>query len=481
MATTLTVPTSTMQAANWAQSYYSIYDFELVPQIWKELYSKYGDALGLFEILHAAGQTRPVQGRSLKIFETGSIERPFTLGSAISTGAAGASISFTLDASDYDAGGHCPLREGDTILIPRAYQTNTSKDYSYRVMTKSAAANAVFVAYPFDRTGTSFTAARIATQIPAGTVLAITGNSFGPETGQPAGTTSGSIQRTFYTGINKETFKLGGGVLSQENYLDPMPLKKGGSSIYNRALFQTEFLLNAKMNETMWTGEYPDNPLMVQTNEFGESVQVLGTRGLNEWLELLAQEQNYFDKYEMADLDDIDSLMISNGITSGDIFWGMGDLLYRDLENSGYEFLKENSFSNIMTKVGEVGIEFKSFNKLQRNFMMRKLNNLSNPNTYGLTAYNNEYRSMGFMIPMGQEVSVTTGDEQNPIKLSILSIGYLSGKGENRQRVVGIINGMTGQSPPVMSEYDTLKYYMLTEWMLIAVKMNQAILIKKSS
>lgn len=481
MATTLTTPTSYTQAAAWSQKYYSIYDFELVPQIWKTLYSKYGEAFGLFEFLNAIGQTTKVTGRNLKIFETGSIERPITLGSAIGTGAAGGSISFTLDATDYDANGNSPLRVGSNILIPRAYQTNNTKDYTYRIMTKSTDADPVYVAYPYDRTGTSFTAAQIGIQIPAGTKLAITGDGWGTGTGQPAGTTSGSMQRTFYTGINKETFKLEGGMLAQENYLDPMPLKQGGSSVYNRAMFQTEFLLNAKMNHTIWTGEYPDNPLMVQTNEFGESVSVLGTRGLNDWLELLAQEQNYFDKYEVADLDDIDSLMISNGITAGEIFWGVGDLLYRDIENSGYDWIKEFSSTDLMKTVGEVGIEFTAFKKLQRNFMIKKLNNLSNPNTYGLSSYSDNYRSMGFMIPMGKEVSVKIGDEQTPMKLGNLMIGYLAGKGEDRQRIIRVVDGMTGQTSQASNEYDTLKCYMLTEWMLMAVKMNQAILIKKSS
>jgi len=481
MATSLTVPTSYTQAAAWTQKYYSIYDFELVPQIWKTLYSKYGDAFGYFEFLNAIGQTMSVKGRNMKVFETGSLERPFKLGSAIATGGVGASISFTLDATDYDANGNSPLRVGSTILIPRAYQTNTTKDYSYRVMTKSSDADPVYVAYPFDRTGTSFTAAQIAIQIPAGTQLAITGDSWGTGTGQPASTTSGSAQRTYYTGINKETFKIEGGLLAQENYLDPMPLKDGGSSVYNKGMFQTEFFLNAKMNHTIWTGEYPDNPLMVQTNVFGESVPVLGTRGLNDWLELLAQEQNYFDKYEIADLNDVDSLLISNGVTSQEIFWPQGDLLYRDVEESGLDFLKEYSSTDLMKTVGEINVGFRAFTKLGHTFLTKKMANLSNPNTYGLSAYSDNYRSMGFMIPVGKELSVKLGEDGSPIKMGNLTIGYLNDKGENRQRIVQVVAGVNGMGHQATNEYDAVNCYMLTEWMLMAVKMNQAILIKKSS
>jgi hypothetical protein len=485
MATNLTPATSYLHSGAWTQAWQSIYSFELVPQIWKEVFYIYGNSFDLFEFLNLMGNTMNIKGRNLKIFEQAAIEKPITLadigtGVGIATGAAGATISFKISTADYDTNNNPPLRVGDSILIPRAYQTNTAKEYEYRVMSVSGTTNTLtFVAMPFNKAGTSFTAAQIATAVPIGTKLAVTRDSYGTGTRQPSGTTYGSLQRTFYSGINKETFALEGGMLAQENYLD-YALKGGGSGLYNRAFLQAEFLLNKKINHSLWTGEFNDNTSLVDTNKYNESVAILASRGLLEWMQLLAQKQNYFDKYEVADLDDIKPLMINNGVTAQDVLFGVGDLLYRDIENGAYDFIKEFSKTDIMTKINEVGVEFKGIRKQSFRYLVKEFANLSNPNTYGLSSYNDVFRSMGFMIPMGEN-KVMIGDEQQPAKLGNLMLGYLNDKGENRQRVMGVVNGMSGQSAPVMNDYDAIEGYMLSENMLVATKVNQMVLINKTA
>jgi hypothetical protein len=479
MATNLTPATSYLHSGAWTSKWYSIYDFELVPQIWKEVFYIYGNAFDLFEFLNLVGNVIPLKGRNLKIFEQGTIEKPITLLGAINTGAAGATISFKIATSDYDANYNPPLRTGDSVLIPRAYQTG-GYEREYRVMSSSGTTNDLtFVAMPFNKAGTYTTAAQISVQIPTGTKLAITRDSYGTGTRQPSGTTYGSLQRTFYTGINKETFQLEGGMLAQENYLDGA-LKGGGRGMFNRAQIQAEFLLNKKINHSLWTGEYPDNTSLVDTNKYSESVPILATRGLLEWMILLAQKQNYFDKYEVADLDDVKPLMINNGVIAQDVLWGAGDLHYRDIENGAYDFIKEFSKTDIMTKVNEVGVEFKGIRKQSFRYLVKEFANLSNPQTYGLSSYGDVFRTMGFMIPMGEN-KVTIGDEQQPAKFNNLMLGYLNDKGENRQRVIGIVNGMSGQNYPIVNDYDAIEGYMLTENMLVATKVNQMVLINKTS
>jgi hypothetical protein len=483
----LTPATSYSARGQWTNLWQSLYSFEKVPQVWKKIYKQYGHLFDVFDWIDLMGETIDIKGETLSIFEQYAYERLITIGTGgISTGAAGADITFTLDAADYDAQNNGPLNPGSAILIPGAYTADTSQDYLYRVMSEDGGTGAakVYTAKPHNKAGTNFTAARITTLVPAGTKLMIAGDSWGLGTDQPKGLTNGSFKRDFGTMLSKSTFDMAGGLLYQENYLDDVPLKGGkGVGRFNAASVQQEFDHNRKINYNLWLGQEADNTTFVMNDAFGNSVPIKAQRGFLQWLQKLALKKTYTDKFDISDFDDIKPLMISVGVSAQEMLFGMGDLLYSNLENTGYNFIKENSSAtDIMKKINEVGLDFQIFRKQNFQFILKEFGNLSNPNGMGATAYAERYRSMGFIVPMGENPVTIEGGGPNvdkKVKISSLMIGYPNHNGESRARVVGYLNGMTGQNLPIVQSTDTVKGMMLSEYMFIVTGAQKMVLVNK--
>jgi len=480
--------TSYAARGQWTDLWQSIYDFERVPQVWKEIYKQYGHLFDVFDFIDMMGQTITIKGNTLKVFEQYAYEKLITIGTGgISTGAVGADITFTLDASDYDAQGNAILLTSDSILIPGLYCADTSQDYLYRIMSDDSGVGAakIYTAKPYNKTGTNFSAARITTLIPAGTKLMIGPDSFGYGTDQPKGLTNGSYQRIFGTEISKTNFDMAGGLQYQENYLDGVPLKGGrGVGRFNAASVQQEFELNKKINYNIWLGQEADNTTFVMNDKYGTSVPIKAQRGFLQWMQKLALKKTYSDKFELSDFDDIKSLMISVGESAQEMLFGVGDLLYANIENSGYQFLKEySSATNVMKKMDEIGLNFKVIEKLNFRFIIKEFGNLSNPNGMGAAAYSDRYRSMGFIVPMGEnKVAIEGGGPSvdQKVRISSLMIGYPSHNGENRERVVGYLNGMTGQNMPIVQSWDVTQGMMLSEYMPIFTGVQKMILVNKA-
>jgi hypothetical protein len=374
-------------------------------------------------------------------------------------------------------------------MVPKAYlQAGALIDANYVVQSVSGTGTAsVYTAVPAqgNSTNNTFAQAQIATGVPIGTKLAVTSDAWGRGTSQPRGTTTNWLKRSFRTGIHKETFEIEGGNESQTWI--PISLNASGQVVGKgssgaRSGFmvlgqkQMEILLDKKVNNALLMGQPFENTANGNvTNDAGESTPYITTTGLIPHMQLLAQKAPYSNTFDMSNLDDIKPLLISQGLTAQHIMWFMGDLLYKDVENSGYNWIKEYGHDPVMTGLSEIGLQFKAMKKLGFTFIIRELSNFSNPNSYGAAVYGDYYRRIGLMIPSGDN-PIRESDGVTPGSISNLVIGYKDYNGENRERVMGLINGMTGHPFPVITPVDTIKGYALTELALIASKVNQFVL-----
>ncbi len=66
-------------------------------------------------------------------------------------------------------------------------------------------------------------------------------------------------------------------------------------------------------------------------------------------------------------------------------------------------------------------------------------------------------------------------------KLAHMSLGYINNNGEDRTRVLKTESGMNGMGLPAYNQYDGVKYYLMSEFMNIFVKMNQSVLVTQSA
>ena len=483
------VPTSYTTSGQYTSNWWSTTDIKM-PDIAKEKVDKYGHAFGLFEIWNLIGKTYNMPNDTHSIYEQDSLERPITLadvgtGVGIATNSAGASITFKLASTDYDTRGNAYLRVSDVVLIPKQYLAlGTLIDYGYLVTsTASSGINTIYTAIPLYADGTTFAQGRITTAIPTGTQLAVTYSAHGRGTHQPRGLTLNWFKKTYRTGIMKDTWELEGGNESQtwievtlsdtgQIVAKGTPGSRTGLMAVGQQLM--EFMIDKKINHALLMSQPNENATYgVTTNDAGENTPYLTTTGLLPHCELLAQKMPYSGSFTVPHLDSIKPLMISQGLTGQDIMWLMGDLLFTDVENGAYNFIKEFGHDPVMTAMDSVGLNFRVIKKNGYNFIIRELNNFSNPNNYGLAAYNDYYRKLGLMIPMGDN-PVKMGSEDSAVgTISNLTIGYKNYGGENRTRVMRAVNGMTGYTLLTVNDVDAVKGYVLTEPALIVTKINQ--------
>ena len=113
----------------WATKATAIFRTQYLPKV----YNVYGEGVRTVDLLQAAGQVMyNLPNATINHFERYAPQYTITTLGAISTGVAGADITFQISTSDYDANNNPPLRLYDTIEIPATYMptaVNTGRLY----------------------------------------------------------------------------------------------------------------------------------------------------------------------------------------------------------------------------------------------------------------------------------------------------------------------------------------------------------------
>ena len=256
-----------------------------------------------------------------------------------------------------------------------------------------------------------------------------------------------------------------------------VPGKGSGSSIIARAQLKAEFDLTKGINDELLIGEVPDN--LTMANRDSDDNDVRGTRGLWPTLSTYGSRQMYTAPYSITDFDDIKDVFLSQGIINTNAVFGVGPTLYKYIENSGLEFLKDYSGgTDLMKTFNTMGIEFQAIKKNTINFMIQEIASFGDPTSFGASAY--YFKEAGFIVP-DVDVTVRKGanDADHGMKLKNLLLGYKKGYGEDRTRVAKILSGVTninGMGGNIaVDTYDDIRGQLLSEFMLLVLKPNQMI------
>lgn len=477
MAITYSAASSNTKVRPYGLDYYSLASFEFKPGIWAEWYQKYGKGFGLMDFLKMAGSVVNVNRDTVTAFEDGSIVRPIRVNSSgISTSTtAGDDIAFTLHADEYDTNNDTYLRIGDSIIIPPAY---LSEDVpaEYRVSSVGATSSAACAATPLRST------AQITTAVPANAYLNVGPTSYGRGMGQPSARSTYGYQRSFYTRILKESVDMVGGLQAQQSYRQE--LKNGGEGLWMRAQVEAEFNLDNQVDQAIFLSDYNNNSV-TGTDAYSGSAAIKTTKGLWNHLEDLAQELNYVTRFSMTDFETAKELFRSQGVVTTEIGFVVGPHLVTQLDNMGLDYIKEYSGGTDLTKtMGELGIDFNVFKKNGLKFICKELASFSNPNTYGVDNLGTYLGNAGVMIPM-TDVTISDpsrffdGSEGGKVSIPNLSLGYLNNNGEDRTRIFQVVAGVNGLGLEAKTQYDKVDAYFLTEFMLVAMQVNQMIRVLK--
>lgn len=459
----------------------SIYNTMLKPQIYGEYIKRFGKGVGLLEFLYLAGQTVNVAGSSKTVWEEGSLTKLVKLNGAIAAVAAGADITFSLDADEFDANHSVYLNLNDIIVIPAEYIEEggvpATIPHLYQVISQTDATadeGNVYTARPL------LVTSELAVAVPDDTELMVTGGNYALESAGGYGKSMGWYSRTFYNSIKKHDWSIGGGTQSNQRYYEE--LRGGGTGILTKLTMEADYWLDKYINDEIFLGTGVTNTTLTMANRNLVNIPVAGTVGVLRHLEQRAMRQYYTAAYQYSDFDDLKDLLLSQGVTERNLAFFVGSSLYKQIENSGLDFIKEYSGgTDLMKTLGEINIAFKAINKNGCYTMIKELPSLSDPTAYGADAFNDYFKDFGFILP---DIDVTVrGSMEDPatVKIKNLVLGFKSYNGENRTRIVKDIPSMAGRGGIAVDSYDDSRGSMLSEFCLIFNKVNQTIMCQNDN
>jgi hypothetical protein len=468
---TITSPTTNQR---YGFSFDSLQNAMLKPQVENYLIKRYGKGVGILEFARWSGATISIPNQTREVFEEGSLVKTVVLNGPIAITAMGLDITFSIAAAEYDLQGSCYLNTNDIIVIPAEYMqdiaTQALMPHEYQITGNDGGllAARVYTAKP------KLITSHVHIAVPTGTALMVTGGNYSVESASGSVKSSGWYHRAFYLSIKKHDWGYGGGTISKERYYEG----PGQTSILTKNTIEADFFLDKYVNDEIWLSPGLTNPTFTQVNRLGTPILATATVGLLKQMVDRAMKQYYTTAYQASDFDDIKDLLISQGIVERDVTFFMGSSLYKQIENSGLDFIKEFSGgTDFMVRMNEIGVAFRAINKNGVYTTFKEVPSFSDPTSYGASAFKDYFKDLGFLIPT-VDVTVNTGTVESPVvgKIKNFTLGFVNFNGENRTRIVKDLPSVAGQGNIAIDTWDDSYGTMLTHFMVIANGVNQWVL-----
>lgn len=472
--------TSNTTGQGYDKTWASIFSIEFEPQVWRDWYQAYGNGTTIFDMLQIIGQTVSVKSDTITSRTDVALERPLLLGAAIATSGhtAGAAREFKIAAAEWLSGTtevtpH--VQVGESLLIDPAY---TNKDVPTKwqitsIGTYNSGTPTVGSIKPWDSTVV------LTANVPDASYVAVTGYNSGRKGGQPGAKSAGTTSDTFYTAITATSGELTGGINALETYRKTRD-KSGKNVVFNKMQVEAEFLHNAGMDKELLLGEVNSNSL-TSTAKGSSTTTTKGTKGYIHHLDDDGMELEYSSAFSIDHFDAIKDYLRSQAVTDGEVAFLQGSGLGRNVENNVLGFIKEYSGGSDLTNgMSAVGMPIKSFLKNGIVSHMVPLDSFDNPNSYGVM--DDYFKNFGAVIPMSQATVQSDGIMESngkKVKIPNLAIGYLKNNNEDRERMIGFESGVNGFTMPFMNEWDSIDFYIKSEYMLVANLVNQHLKIHK--
>lgn len=449
---------------NWASIFSARFDEGYMEEI-----NTYGLGSSFMDFLQLADQTINITTRTPKVFEVLEWEKTVktaTLIDVATYGAAGADLVFTIHADDIDSVGQIPVQVGEGIVLPGAYETN-GRNAIY-VITDITANVVTMTPLSKDGTLTSYQS-QLNVDLPIGTLLKIHSYFSGYGTGQPLGHTQIRAIRTFNTTIVKTSMNYEGGI--QALKWREIKTENGVNSAFLEGQALAEKFHSKKIDDALFLGEINDNSTLTEASQFGGTNRRASAKGFWNWAEEAGQDQLYAGTWNTSDLYDYKDLALSQNLIAKEILFLMGTDLQRMVEESGLDWIKEFSGgSDLFRTMNEIGYDVRSMFINGYHFMFKELPSFGNPLRWGNKEY--DFTKYGIMVPNGMETySIEGKTERHPT----FAIGYLNSGGEDRTRIIRLLDGMSGRQAIAVDQYDGSNLYILSELSPILYRPNQVV------
>jgi hypothetical protein len=452
-----------------------------VPQIWQELVKYYGPNIGLLEFAVMQGATVPIAGATKTVWSEGSLVKLVELVGTIGVTALATDITFSIAGTEYDVNHKSYLAVNDQVVIPAFYitegiaATQAIVPALYQVISYDGGVDAarVYTAHPLLNT----TAVAIA--VPTGTQLMVKPGNYANGVASGTSKSNGWYSDHFHTSTVKSDLTIEGSIQSLEKYYEK--LKGGGTGVFSKASIEMDFFLSKAINDEIFMGQGVSAGFTQLVRDGVTGNTVTGTVGIMRHLVNDANMQYYTTAYQSTDFDDVKDILTSQGVADRNVAFLMGSTLYRFVENSNLDFIKEFSGgTDLMKTFAQIQVAFQAVKKNGVFFTFKELPSLSDPTAYGATAFDGYFKELGIILP---DVDVTVRNSieaPESVKLKNFTLGFKNYNGENRTRIIKTIPGMAtpnGNGGIAIDTFDDLRMSALSEFMVILLKTNQMTLV----
>ena len=441
------------------------------PQVYSRVIESAGFRFGGLDFFNLYGGRVRVKNREFTVFNRGKFAAAVQVEEITAPASPGANITVTPLATELDTGGRSQMRLKFSVAIP------VGDSYElYRIQTGTDAGG--YTCSPFNED------AYFDTNIAEGTELMIGPSSDTTGAAGVEGLRTYLYQWNHFTQINKERLGLEGGMIALEEWEDILDADDKVIGKFNRHLQPVEKRLRKQVEAGLFMGQLNTNSVLSANAVEGGNTVVLGSQGLRKTLEDRGARLYYGDTLEVETLYQIKPHFIQTELESDMGVILCDSWLMRSFERAGVVFEDLHgggqSYKRILRQVWGattddlINVSFRAAHIDGILTVFVEIPSLSDPATFGASSLS-AMRGQGIYVPT-ETGEITLEGEKKVLKN--LTIGYLNNQGEDRTRVLAVLDGMTGNTGGYtqVNDIDGINVHMLTEYVPIIINPEQMIL-----
>lgn len=360
-----------------------------------------------FNLIKSLGFEIPVARDSYSHYEENWIWETFSTTGA-SAGAAGAAVTYTLDANSYNtvgSGTYFFPRQWDTILFPNEV-TGTVLS-----VTASTVSPPQIVVRPSK-------AADALPAVTSGAPLVVIANGFAEGADETTSRISGTTEQTNYLQIIKEALTATGSEMTNQDWFDELAEEDGGVKkilgYFMKGQLDMDYRMGMNASNALLFQKPTDNTNIVDPNSTIANNQIQTTEGLIPVTRRLGQILPYTPgTFNIAKFDEVNKLL-DKEFCSTDILCLLGIDIHFEIDNTMVDYMKETMVDYTSKRLfnGDTelcaSVDFNSIKKGGRYFNFKRMGIFSHPKVGGASGYN--YSKMGLFLPVDLQKDKKTGD-----------------------------------------------------------------------
>ncbi|HRG27387.1 MAG TPA: hypothetical protein PLJ00_05830 [Chitinophagales bacterium] len=450
MATNNLAPVEGIQA----MAYMSALDAD-EPDVMRTLFRRRGDQWkgSAYKIIQFMGFEKPASQEVLTHFEDESFMRPIRVGAAglaAGLGAAHATFNIPVDPldvfTDGNGGTHLFARKGDQIMFPN----KAGGTYDLQGIVVATAPGTPQITVRLLKTGWTTHA------LAAGDNIIILSGAFSEMTGQPKGTIRSVRKKQARMQIIKESWQGSGSEMTQGKWFKDTNLGEDIRLFYADGMDQVDYLMLQKIDGALLFGQEVDTANIPDPMDENTGNPVRTTKGA---VQLVREEGNIinypFGGFSIANFNQSAEFAEKERAGGAMMVW-YGFQLMQELEDLLIDYTSDTSVSYVVGESNNdkmLHLGFRSIHKSGVTFLFKKLDLLSNPETFGAAGFEDK-QNMALVFPVSKGVAYADADRNRPEERGTFGIRYKALGGYSRRMQIWETDG-TGHNPrvrPILSQ-----------------------------